>query len=475
MFNTIVFNNHDFAYESERLIRSFFQPQIFELYYNSIPPADNFVLTERKIGTNIELTVLLRDGEYITESIILDKNADLKYQEHALGKLIFLVLSRYTGQKPVWGILTGVRPVKFLDKYDNQYIKDFLLVSDEKIALARKISQIQRPIINTICNNSYSLYISIPFCPARCSYCSFVSHSITQAQKLIPQYVELLCKEIEQTAQLAERLGLKLDTIYIGGGTPTVLSVQQLEQVFAALYNFDCTNVREFTVEAGRPDTITLEKLQAIKAAGADRISINPQTMNNNVLKAIGRNHTAEDIEDCFNAAQQVGFKAINSDLIAGLPSDNYDSFCQSIERILQLNPENITVHTLSLKRSSSLYHDPSRPQPHDVGRMVDFAREKIMSESYNPYYLYRQKNAAENYENVGYCLPDSESLYNIFIMEEVQSILACGCSGSTKIVNRAGEINRTFNYKFPYEYINRFDELMRKRESDITKMMENY
>ena len=481
MINALVFN-HPFAYELERLIRSYFPPTRLELFHNVTEaslPSDGYILTERTEGESITLTAKVKDGAENELSETVPADTSENEQERVLSVLAARLLAEYTGEKLGWGILTGIRPVKLIEKVlcekpsAESYLREKLLISDEKIALARRIIEVQRKPLATVEKNSFSLYVSIPFCPARCSYCSFVSHSIKTAAKLIPDYVRLLCEEIRQTAKIALELGLKLDTIYFGGGTPTVLSAEQLSVLFNALKSFELRNVREFTVEAGRPDTITREKLAVIKSAGADRISINPQTMNNSVLAAVGRNHTAADIEAAFSLARSMGFQSINADLIAGLPTDTLEGFKESLERLLGLSPENITVHNLSLKRSADLYHSDERSTPEQIGAMIDFAQKTLISEGYEPYYLYRQKNSLENHENVGYSKPEKESLYNIFIMEERQTILAAGCSGSTKLVGEKG-IERIYNYKFPYEYIGRFDECMKKKSGIYDFYIEN-
>ena len=311
-----------------------------------------------------------------------------------------------------------------------------------------------------------SLYISIPFCPSRCSYCSFVSHSIAEAGKLIPAYVDCLCRELSIWGELIRRLELKLDTVYIGGGTPTAISAEQLGQIMDAVRaNMHMDPVREYTVEAGRPDTITPEKLEVIRSHGATRITINPQTLNDKVLRAIGRKHTAQQAVDAFRLARSLGFANINMDLIAGLPEDTPDSFRDTLDRVIALDPESITVHTLTLKRSAALYAQGGSQIANPAAAMVDYSVRRLPEAGYRPYYLYRQKNTLENLENVGYAKPGFESLYNILIMDETQTILGAGCAASTKLVTPDGQITRIHNHKFPYEYIGRFDSLMEKKQ----------
>jgi oxygen-independent coproporphyrinogen-3 oxidase len=286
----------------------------------------------------------------------------------------------------------------------------------------------------------------------------------------VPDYVKKLCEEIAITAEIADKLGLVPDTVYIGGGTPTSLEAEQLFKIMeTAAKNFNLSGVREYTVEAGRADTVTEEKLIAIKSAGATRISINPQTMNDDVLKAIGRRHTFRQFLDSYALARNLGFSNINMDLIAGLPTDTLESFKTSVDKAIELNPESITVHTLTLKRSSNLFGDFEKVKDNPVGKMVSYSQKALKNAGYRPYYLYRQKNTLDNLENAGYAKKGYESLYNIFIMEEIQTILAVGAGASTKLVNLSkGNIKRVYNYKFPYEYIGRFNMLMERKQEII-------
>lgn len=283
---------------------------------------------------------------------------------------------------------------------------------------------------------------------------------------LIPEYTENVCREIEYTAQIVKKLGLKLDTVYFGGGTPTTLSAEQLEKIMQTIAeNFDLSYLREYTVEAGRPDTITREKLETIKANGCKRISINPQTLNDGVLEAIGRKHTVKQFEESYQLARSVGFDCINTDIIAGLPTDTVESFKNTIDRLIELSPENITVHTLSIKRAARLNQGDKAVLENPADKMVDYATKRLRESGYQPYYLYRQKNMLENLENIGWAKKGCESLYNIYIMEEVQTIIAMGAGGSTKLVDlKNGRLERVFNYKFPLEYNKHFDLMLEKK-----------
>ena len=287
------------------------------------------------------------------------------------------------------------------------------------------------------------------------------------AVKLIPDYVSALCRELEIIGKIIKENNTKIDTIYFGGGTPTVLSAEQLKMLLSALECYDLSHIREFTVEAVRKNTKTPEKLEAIKAAGVGRISVNPQTMNDSVLKAIGRSHDSRQTEEAFLMARETGFDVINMDLIAGLPTDTFDSFAASLDAVCGLSPENITVHSLSLKRAAALFREGKEGAAGETERMIDYAHQKLAEHGYIPYYLYRQKNTADNQENTGYAKPGTESLYNTYIMEELQTILAVGAGASTKLVDRrTGRIKRITNHKYPYEYLDRFNDILEnKRE----------
>lgn len=471
MIDTLYFQNNavKYRYELERLFRSFFLPSKLAMYDDTEPVGNDYA----EFSSNGEsLSVTVCGDEPITEAAYL---SDLSEEENTLCALLLECMRKYSGKVLPWGILTGVRPVKYIRSiYEKMggraeaYILNSLMVTEEKLKTAKQIIAVQEPVLNGLNSRKISLYISIPFCPSRCSYCSFVSSAGDSALKLCGSYTGLLIKELEYYRELVNRFSLVIDTVYIGGGTPTVLGADKLALLLEELNKFDLSGVREFTAEAGRPDTITEEKLAVLKNGGVQRISINPQSMNDSVLRAVGRLHTEAEVIKAFEAARKVGFDCINSDLIAGLPTETPDSFEKSLRRLSVLEPENITVHTLSLKRSSALF----RTFGEDVGRgaaqMTATASEILEENGYIPYYMYRQKNIADNLENTGYCKPGKESLYNIYITEEVQTILAAGCAASTKLYD--GEnVSRVINYKYPFEYIDRF-ELMQERKSKISE-----
>lgn len=470
----VVLIGNSFKYEVESTLKLFFSISRFA-FSDNIEDAvgDNYVVAG-KDGVRLYADVML-DGELThSEKIFPDDTQDAVF-EHELCRLIFHLLIERTGIVPPWGLMTGIRPVKrVIDLMNRGLTKDEIFaqltekyeINRDKLELAYATAVNQQPILEKINTKAVSLYVSIPFCPTRCSYCSFVSHSMDSAIKLMPQYVDALCRELEITGRLVKETGTKIDTIYFGGGTPTSITADELRTIMECVAkNFDLDSVREYSVEAGRPDTITEEKLRVIKELGVERISVNPQTLNDDVLKVIGRKHTGEDFLRSYELARKVGFTNINTDLIAGLPTESAESFRNTLDSIIDLDPESITVHTLTLKRAAALFANGKDYAYNPASEMVDYSIKKLMDNGYLPYYMYRQKNTLDNLENVGYAKKGFESWYNIFIMDETQTILGTGCAASTKLVYEGGRIERIHNYKFPYEYINRFDQLMEKKK----------
>jgi len=474
----LVIDSHPYRYEAEALCRMFLRGRELKIFEGADIPEEDFIYTGISCG---EIRVRIKmDGEDLSASETETGNKAAKME-----LLLYKILSKITGITPKWGTLTGIRPVKLaLQMMDGGLSADEVrkkfreerLVSEEKLDLLLSTAEHERKIRALSKPESVSMYISIPFCPSRCSYCSFTSHAIEKAAKLIPQYVDLLCEELRDTAVLMEELGLHLETVYMGGGTPTVLSPEQLNRVLStARSSFDFSGVRELTVEAGRPDTITPEKLLVMKENGVDRISINPQTMDDGVLEQIGRKHTAKDVVEAFNMARSFGFDNINMDLISGLPGDDFDKFRRTIDSVLSLDPENITLHTLTVKRSANLAGDAQAMLNRSVDEMNEHAFRCFDAAGYYPYYLYRQKGTVEALENTGFCKPGKEGIYNIFIMDETHSILATGAGGVTKLKDPHGpKIERIFNFKFPYEYVDRFD-LMNERKEQVKDFYERF
>lgn len=464
--------NHNFHFELENLTRLFFPNEKITVIRDFSEPQPPCIYTE----VSDKITISVNIGSFNKSETAVKKLTD-DDNELVSAQLLYKLLCDFTGLTQPWGILTGVRPVKLLrrlaeESNEEQAVKKFendFFVSNEKIALSRETEHNERKILELSKPESFSLYVGIPFCPSRCSYCSFVMASIERAEKLIEPYTKLLCEEIKRTAEIANKLGLRLETVYFGGGTPTTLSAEQLDTVLRTVNNsFDMSTCREFTVEAGRPDTIDIAKLFALKENKVDRISINPQTVNDEVLKTIGRKHTAQQFFDAFELARKCGFDNINTDLIAGLPTDTPESFKNSLDSIVRLNAECITVHTLCMKRASRLTTEGvtlDLQQARDAREMLAYTQNILGQNEYIPYYMYRQSRMVGNLENVGWSKKGFESLYNVYVMDETHTILACGSGGVTKLKrNNADYLERIFNFKYPYEYIDRFDELIQRK-----------
>lgn len=471
--------SHKYQYELEKLLLLFFPLEKTEILFEFEECGGRYLYTEIKdSGENTVLTAHLHTEDF-------DKTAERQIPlsgdintERELALLVFSLLTVYCGFTPSWGILTGVRPSKLMmsktaelgEDEAYRYFTEVLRVSEKKAALAQSVARTEKKLIDSIAKNTFSLYVSIPFCPSRCSYCSFVSHSIgtPSANRLVPEYVDRLCDEIELTADKAKKSGLRLTSVYWGGGTPTTLTAEQLDRVLTQIENsFDLSDCSEYTVEAGRPDTVTKEKLLVLKAHGVRRISINPQTFSDKVLTAIGRKHTVGETEEKYALARSVGFDVINMDLIAGLPGDTPESFRRSVDRAIELGAENITVHTLAMKRSSEIVteHGESSLDRSATAEMVDYSNEALTAAGYIPYYMYRQSKSLGNLENVGWCKPGKECVYNIFMMEECQHILSVGAGAVTKLIDfENGTLERICNFKYPFEYNSRYNILAERK-----------
>ena len=477
----IILNNLESHYEIEQLTRMYTKDlSVVHGKKAECLPADvtDYLYVSKENDISVELFC---SGKVYNESIKADEDSEKMYLD--ICAVLYGMYTDAFDKAMAWGMLTGVRPVRLMRNLYAKHgdidtvcdiFKDRYFVADEKIKLCRDIFNLQKDIVYSNRPTDYSLYISVPFCPTRCSYCSFVSVGSTGASKLMGQYVDKLCEEIRYTAQTAEKTGLNLKTIYIGGGTPTAVSADQLRQIMQAVKdNFDLSKVLEYTVEAGRPDCTTREKLQVIKELGADRVSINPQTFSDDVLKAIGRKHSHQDFIDCYNMAKEIGFKTINTDLIAGLPLDTVDGFENSLRGCIELGAENITVHTLTLKRASNIVVNHENNSYSDVSQMLEKC-SMLADNGYVPYYMYRQKSTLQSLENVGYSQIGHESLYNIYIMEEIQTIISCGAGGVTKVVGPDGELKRIYNYKYPTEYIKDFDVIL-QRKDEVTEVCRQF
>ena len=389
---------------------------------------------------------------------------------------------RLLGKKPVWGALSGIRPGKLMSKLledgldDRAARAEFVRlydVSPERASLCLDTAHAAIEAKQNLGNKDVCLYIGVPFCPTRCAYCSFVSQAVEKSMHLIQPFLDALTKDIQATAATVKDCEGRVISLYCGGGTPTTLSAMQLDTLFTELErNFDLSACRELTVEAGRPDTITKEKLQVLRAHGVTRVSVNPQTMSDRVLKAIGRKHTAAEVLRALECVRDVGGMQVNMDLIAGLPEDDLTGFRKTLEQVLCLGVENITVHTLSLKKGSKIFLEGTKlPGAEEVGEMLDYATEKLRKANYSPYYLYRQKYMSGGFENVGWSLPGKENLYNICIMEEICSILAMGAGASTKLALAGGRLERIFSPKYPKEYIEGIEKVCSDKH-DVAKLL---
>lgn len=451
-----------------------------------------YVLKLENINTHMNqyeelVKLFLNPAEF---RVITDEDDDTEYEnirvfsfdgdKNKIKREIYQYLSEITGEKPKWGILTGIRPVKLAGElYDamgdrgsvKTHLHEEYLISDEKADLILDMYEYQQKHLGKPPVNSAGVYIGIPFCPTRCLYCSFTSNQVKPEK--YEGYLDALFTEITFVGEGMKRDGITVESVYIGGGTPTSLNADQMDRLLTHVRNsFDLSQSREFTVEAGRPDTFTPEKLEVLKKHGVERISINPQTMHDETLVTIGRDHTVQQTREAFEMASACGIPVVNADLIAGLPGEDADDFIESLNGVLEYGPENITLHTLAVKRSSRLkeldenfhYRQPSLTE-----EMLTRAREILTAAGYRPYYLYRQKHTAGSTENIGYCKNDTLSLYNVRIMEEAQSIIALGAGGITKVYypeeNRLERVPNVSNYEI---YIERIEEMLERKSKDL-------
>lgn len=474
---------HSRTYEIEALLKLFRPAEKFTFSTEPQPPCEGEYFSAVLLSDADKLHLLCRvclNGELRSN----EKKLSVDMPNHALDReisgLSYPMFCELTGMRPAWGMLTGIRPVNLLRKFRErtgsleQAADDFRNiwhVTEEKTRLATEILAVQQPIFDAAPKNGVGIYVSIPFCPTRCKYCSFVSNSVAQMGKLIPDYYKCLYREIELVGNIVSDFGLTVDSIYIGGGTPTSIDLYQpldwLNQNFAV-----GQPLREYTVEAGRPDTITRENLSHLRQFGVTRISVNPQSFQDHVLQAAGRPHTAQDVVDKYLLARKMGFDNINMDFIAGLPADTVQGFRESIDRAVSLDPESITVHCLSLKKAADFYQSLSMPDADAVSEMVEYAQKTLTAAGYRPYYLYRQKNMAANLENVGYAKPGYESAYNVMMMDDSQTILGIGAGASTKVLGGKRGIERLTECKYPYDYLARFDALMEEKVKQLRALL---
>ncbi|MEI3304970.1 MAG: coproporphyrinogen dehydrogenase HemZ [Dysosmobacter sp.] len=464
---------HDERYVVEQSLMALFPGELPE--YAPIAPEDTdwavitLEQTAERGHVRVELTCRGKTARtcvaFTPEGTDFDREGQ---RRHAIGRCFFLAAREVLGSAPPWGMLTGVRPDKPVTwalaagkttLQALQMMEEEYFVSPDRAALAVETGGVALRAARDLGKQDIAVYVGIPFCPTRCAYCSFVSQSVERSFALVPPYVDALVEEIRSGGKMVRETGLRVRSFYMGGGTPTTLSAEQMDRVLTAFEEaFDRSHCDEITVEAGRPDTITAEKLAVLKAHGVTRVSVNPQTMEDHVLRAIGRRHTAADIEAAMELVAGYGFPHVNMDLIAGLPADTPEGFRRSLDRCLAFGTDNVTVHTLALKKGSRiLLEGLPIPGPEDVAAMLDYAAPALRKAGYSPYYLYRQKYMSGSFENTGWCRPGAECWYNVQIMSELCSILSFGAGGSTKMVEPGtNHIERVFNLKYPKEYTER-------------------
>ena len=471
-------NKRDFEYDIHSLIRAFYPGMDVPVYQEAEPHPEGW---EKKLVVDYQpdkITLVFQDsdGQILAKrEQQVEYEADRKATKNVLKSMLYELLRDYTGQDLPWGNLTGIRPTKIpmalLEQgWKNTEIADYMrktyYTSNEKTALSIMIANRERHILKDInYEDGYSLYVGIPFCPSICLYCSFSSSPLSVWKNKVDTYLDALCKEIEACARIYRNR--KLDTIYMGGGTPTTLEPYQMDRLLTKIEEcFDRSYLKEFTVEAGRPDSITREKLEVLRKHGISRISINPQTMNQSTLDIIGRRHTGEQTVEAFHLARELGFDNINMDLIVGLPGEEYEQVEHTMKEVTALDPDSITVHSLAVKRAARLnmFKDQYKEMTFTNNQQImEMTARYAYQAGHSPYYLYRQKNMAGNFENVGYAKPDSAGIYNILIMEEKQSILALGAGAPSKKVS--GElIERTENVKDIKNYVERIDEMIERK-----------
>ncbi|ADL06117.1 coproporphyrinogen dehydrogenase HemZ [Lacrimispora saccharolytica] len=479
----LLLDDQSFEQDIRELLMAFYPGEGF-VHEESPGEAYRLLVRGRKWKDAFELTIQDFENEITKSSSTEADFSDRFDTKNRIKRMLYGMVQELTGMALPWGTLTGIRPTKiamtklslgYTEDEVRKYMKNTYLTSDGKIDLSLEIAGREMELLSSIdYHRGYSLYIGIPFCPTTCLYCSFTSFPIGQWEKRMEQYLEALFKEMDDTAE--KMAGRTLDTVYIGGGTPTSLSSLHLEMLISRLKTtFDFTRVKEFTVEAGRPDSITLEKLQVLKSHGVTRISINPQTMKQETLDLIGRRHTVDMVKDRFHMARSLGFDNINMDLIIGLPEEDMEDVVRTMEEIQALGPDGITVHSLAIKRAARLnmfkdkYGDLKITNTEEmIGLTASYARNM----GQEPYYLYRQKNMAGNFENVGYSLPGKACIYNILIMEEKQTIAACGAGTTTKVVFPSeNRLERVENVKDVEQYIARIDEMLARKEKMLANL----
>ena len=468
----IFLTGHDYKYAVEQMLLTLYPHE--RPVYPAGTPGDNSVSVALRRGTRYAAAVctLRRDGKLararaqVTMEKLTPPGQGPRLEQRIVKDAFYRAALSLGREKPVWGCLTGVRPAKFFaglvqrdgltpSQAEKALVRDFD-VDPDRAALCARAAAAAETVRAALLPEDVCLYIGIPYCPTRCASCSFVSVDAPKLLKTIPAYLDALELELAAAARAVKEAGRRIVAVYMGGGTPTTLSAAELDRLLGRVRElFDLSACREFTVEAGRPDTVTAEKLEVLKKHAVDRVSVNPQTMSDAVLSAIGRYHTAAQITEAVAMVKAAGGLALNMDLIAGLPGDTPDSFAQTLAAVLAMEPENITVHTLALKKGSRfLTEGAALPDGTAVGQMLRHAGEALTAAGFSPYYMYRQKFMSGSFENVGWTKPGFENIYNICIMEELCSILATGAGGSTKLIGPGGVVRRLMAPKYPKEYM---------------------
>ena len=469
----LVLNGHDERYTVEQSLMNLFPGEL--PVYGPVLPGDESwaIITLWESGEDCRVTVELRHGGKTAAQSCWTALSGTDFEKegqrrHAIARGFFLAARAVTGATPPWGMLTGVRPDKPVTwaladgktpEEAAAMLEEDYFVTPERAALALETGSTALTASRKLGPKDIAVYVGIPFCPTRCAYCSFVSQSVERSFALVPPYVDALIEEIKAGGKMVREEGLRCRAFYMGGGTPTTLTAEQMDRVLTAFEeSFDRSACDEVTVEAGRPDTITAEKLAVLKAHGVDRVSVNPQTMEDHVLRAIGRRHTAAELSAAMELVAKYGFPHVNMDLIAGLPEDTPEGFRRSLDTCIAFGTDNVTVHTLALKKGSRILLEGLRiPAPEAVADMLDYAAPTLRAAGFAPYYLYRQKYMSGSFENIGWSRGGAQCLYNIYIMSELCSILSFGAGGSTKMVEPGtNHIERVFNLKYPKEYTER-------------------
>ena len=482
----LLFKGHDARYAVEQSLLAFF-PQERPVYDPAAQEENQATVTLSQGKKYITaVTTLCYDGctKRGISRVLWDPSADAyaaeRLRQRAVKLSFFKAARQVTGVTPSWGALTGIRPAKLAAGYLEQgmtprqvdrLLRDTYCVSQTRRELCIEAAQAGLKAKAELNPQDISLYIGIPFCPTRCAYCSFVSQAVEKSFGLMEPYLEVLLGEITRAAQMVEDLGLHIKSFYMGGGTPTTLSAGQMDRLLTHLNrSFDLSHCAEYCIEAGRPDTIDREKLRVLLDHGCDRISVNPQSLEDSVLRAIGRRHTAADIEQTMGLATSMGFKHVNMDLIAGLPADTPEGFRRTLDKCLSFGADNITVHTLALKKGSRILLEGQKiPSAEAVGQMLDYSVSALRGADFHPYYLYRQKYMSGSFENVGWSRPGGECWYNVDIMSELCSILSFGAGGSTKMVEPGtNHIERVFNLKYPKEYTERPEKIQQNQAAFV-------